>query len=164
MIGMAASLRAGSLGLVGLLALSTTQAEAGGLFRKRDRTAVPTVRQVTPAISPAPLGTFTPTPYIWIRGDYPTGSGYSAMGYNGDYSLDVYGPLSVYRATTAPVQIYTRGYDGQTKVIEGTSFSTPNAPAASPVIYPTPGSYYYGFRDNPRVPARASATNWIDQN
>ena len=48
-------------------------------------------------------------------------------------TLSLYGPLSPLRATTAPVLIYVRGYDGTIRVTEAISFSNPNLPDLSPV-------------------------------
>jgi hypothetical protein len=111
------------------------------------------------------LGTFTPTPYVMIGGNYPTGSvGYSPNEMYGDTALSLYGPLSAFRASTAPVMVYSRGYDGQTRLIEANSFSSPNFPSMSPVVYPTEANYYWGPRA-PRTPRWGSnAINWIDQN
>ena len=111
------------------------------------------------------LGTFQPTPYVMIGGNYPTGSvGYSPLEMYGDTALPLYGPMSAFRASTAPVLIYSRGYDGQTRLVEANSFSYPNFPSMSPVVYPTESNYYWG----PRVPRTprwgSSAINWIDQN
>ncbi len=147
---------------VGLLTWVSAQAEAGGLFRRRTRTVVPTAR--VQQASPSPLGTFAPTPYMTVRGNFPTGGGYSPLDSFGDTSMDMYGPLSAFRATAAPVVTYTRGYDGRVRVVEGTSFSTPNHPDNSPVVYPTHGTYYYGFRETGDPPWWAKGTNWIDQN
>jgi hypothetical protein len=114
--------------------------------------------------SGAPLGTFQPTPYLWVGGSYPTGSGYTPMDTYGDQTLALYGPLSPLRVSTAPLVVYSRGYDGQVRRIETNSFSYPNLPEVSPVIYPTEANYFYG----PRVPRQtrwgSSAINWIDQN
>jgi hypothetical protein len=113
----------------------------------------------------ATLGTFQPTPYVIIGGNYPTGSvGYSPGEMYGDTALSLYGPLSAFRVSTAPVLAYSRGYDGQTRLVEANSFSYPNFPGMSPVVYPTEANYYWG----PRVPRTprwgSSAINWIDQN
>jgi hypothetical protein len=101
---------------------------------------------------------------ITVRGNDPLGGGYSPLGIFGDQTLSLYGPLSPLRATTAPVLVYVRGYDGSIRVSDGASFSTPNLPELSPVRYPTPANDYFG----PRVPRIApwgpSAVNWIDQN
>ena len=115
--------------------------------------------------SSATLGTFQPTPYVMIGGNYPTGSvGYSPLEMYGDTALPLYGPMSAFRASTAPVMVYSRGYDGQTRLVEGNSFSYPNFPAMSPVVYPTEANYYWGPR-TPRTPRwGSSAVNWIDQN
>jgi hypothetical protein len=82
----------------------------------------------------------------------------------GDQTLSLYGPLSPLRVSTAPVLAYTRGYDGRIEVVETNSFSYPNLPELSPVVYPTEKNYFYG----PRVPRTprwgSSAINWIDQN
>ena len=111
----------------------------------------------------ATLGTFEPTPYLMVRGNWPTGGGYSPLEVYGDMTLSLYGPISPLRSVAAPVRTYTRGYDGRLHVGEATSFSNPNLPGLSPVIYPTQGSYFYGPRLNRTPPWWSSATNWIDQ-
>jgi hypothetical protein len=115
--------------------------------------------------SGATLGTFMPTPQIMVGGAFPTASGgYSPLGIYGDATLPMYGPISAFRVSTAPVLTYTRGYDGQTRLIETNSFSYPNLPSVSPVVYPTESNYYWGPR-TPRTPRwGSSAINWIDQN
>lgn len=155
------------LGILGLVLVSLHDAEAGGLFRKRDRTVITPPRSVVPTarvVTPAPLGTFTPTPYMTVRGNFPTGGGYSPNDSFGDTSMDLYGPMSALRSTAAPVATYVRGYDGRTTVQEGTAFSTPNLPTNSPVVYPTQGSYYYRPRTSEDPPWWDKGLNWIDQN
>ena len=98
------------------------------------------------AAATSTLGTFYPTPYITVRGNAPLGGGYSPLEIYGDQTLSLYGPLSPFRTSTAPVLTYVRGYDGQTRLIEAASFSNPNLPILSPVRYPTEGNYYYGPR------------------
>lgn len=114
--------------------------------------------------SNATLGTFQPTPYLWVGGSFPTGSGYTPMDTYGDQTLALYGPLSALRVSTAPILGYARGYDGKIHLVEANSFSYPNLPELSPVVYPTEANYFYG----PRVPRTprwgSSAINWIDQN
>jgi hypothetical protein len=78
--------------------------------------------------------------------------------------MSLNGPLSALRFTSAPVITYTRGYDGRAVVTPGTSFSTPNFPALTPVISPTQASNYFGFRESGSPPWWANAINWIDQN
>jgi len=109
------------------------------------------------------LGTFEPTPYITVRGNWPIGGGYSPLDLYGDQSMTLYGPLSPLRATSAPVTTYSRGYDGRINATPAVSFSTPNLPGLSPVIYPTPRSYFYGPRVNRTPPWWSSGANWIDQ-
>ena len=109
------------------------------------------------------LGTFEPTPYITVRGNWPTGGGYSPLDMYGDQSMTLYGPLSPLRATAAPVTTYSRGYDGRINAVPAVSFSTPNLPGLSPVIYPTPRSNYYGPRVSRTHPWWSSGANWIDQ-
>jgi hypothetical protein len=126
------------------------------------------VKRMRPAYvqsSGAPLGTFYPTPVVMIGGAYPTAStGYSPLESYGDTAFALYGPLSAFRVSTAPVLTYTRGYDGQTHAVETNSFSYPNLPSMSPVVYPTEANYYWGPR-TPRTPRwGSSAINWIDQN
>ena len=115
--------------------------------------------------SSATLGTFQPTPYIMVGGNLSDGQrGLLSTGIYGDATLPLYGPISAFRVSTAPVLAYTRGYDGQVRVVEANSFSYPNLPSMSPVVYPTEANYYWG----PRVPRTprwgSSAINWIDQN
>ena len=153
------------------LAFVTTLA-ASGVARADDpsrcapRTVVvsrarPTYRQS----SGAPLGTFYPTPQIMVGGAYPTaGGGYSPLEIYGDATLPLYGPISAFRVSTAPVLTYSRGYDGQTRLVETNSFSYPNLPSVSPVVYPTESNYYWGPRSSRTPRWGSSAINWIDQN
>jgi hypothetical protein len=115
--------------------------------------------------SNATLGNFRPTPYVMIGGAYPTASGgYSPLGIYGDSTLPLYGPISAFRVSTAPVLAYSRGYDGQVRVVEANSFSYPNLPSMSPVVYPTESNYYWGPRVSRTPRWGSSAINWIDQN
>jgi hypothetical protein len=98
-----------------------------------------------------------------VRGNWPAGGGYTPLDMFGDQSMSLYGPLSPLRSTSAPVTIYTRGYDGRVYANRGTSTSTPNLPGLSPVIYPTQGSYYYGPRVDRSPPSWSSGMHWIDQ-
>jgi hypothetical protein len=149
----------------------TVGAEAGGPFDRpgptRARVVVSTVRPSAPAAelnNYGRLGSFYPTPYLMVRGNAPAGGGYSSLGNFGETTLSLCGPTSSLRMTSAPVLTYTRGYDGRTVVVPGTSFSTPNLPALTPVVNPTQASYYYGFRRSGTPPWWASGMNWIDQN
>jgi hypothetical protein len=156
------------LAIVALVAGSALRAEAGGLFRRRERGVYATARVVSPPPGPAPfpttLGTFYPNPQMVVRGNFPAGGGYSPNDQFGDTSMDIYGPLSALRSTSAPVLTYARGYDGRPVVLPGTSFSTPNLPGNSPVVYPTQATYYYAPRESKNPPWWPKATNWIDQN
>ena len=99
-----------------------------------------------------------------VGGSHPTGSGYSPMNTYGDQTLSLYGPLSPLRVSTAPVLSYTRGYDGRVHLVETNSFSYPNLPDISPVVYPTEAIITMG-RGCTRTPRwGSSAINWIDQN
>ncbi len=142
---------------------STVSVQAGAPFRRRSRMLVPARATVDQPSSPY-AGTFYPTPYMTVRGDSPTGGGYSPLGIYGDSTMALYGPLSSLRSTAAPLITYSRGYDGRTSIRDGTSFSTPNLPQATPVIYPTQATYYYGFRESGDPPWWTSGINWIDQN
>jgi hypothetical protein len=142
-----------------------------GVAVAQDRFESPRVQGVVPAaravcVSPvtSPLGTFQPTPYIMVRGNWPAGGGYSPLETYGDQSMVLYGPLSALRSVAAPVMMYTRGYDGRVYASPATSFSTPNLAGLSPVIYPTPASYFYAPRVNRTPPQWTSGFNWIDQN
>lgn len=142
-----------------------------GVAVAEDRFELPRVQGVVPAarqvcVSPvtSTLGTFQPTPYIMVRGNWPAGGGYSPLELYGDMSMSLYGPLSALRAVAAPVMTYSRGYDGRVYASPATSFSTPNLSGLSPVIYPTPANYYYAPRVNRTPPQWTSGFNWIDQN
>jgi len=143
-----------------------------GVAAAQERFESPRVQAVAPAaravcVSPVPaqLGTFQPTPFVVVPGYGPAGGGYSSLDYYGaGQSLQIYGPLSAFRAVAAPVMTYTRGYDGRVYAKPATSFSTPNMPELSPVIYPTSASYYYAPRVNRTPPQWTSGINWIDQN
>jgi hypothetical protein len=122
---------------------------------------------VQPCVAPRPastLGTFYPTPVITVQGNFPSGAGYSPLQIYGDQTLSLYGPLSPFRTTTAPVLTYVRGYDGRTTVGETISFSNPNLPVLSRTRYPTEANYYYGPRRPRMLPWGSNAINWIDQN
>jgi hypothetical protein len=109
------------------------------------------------------LGTFMPTPAVVVQGNYPAGGGYAPLGTFGETSMSLYGPISSFRSTTAPVVTYTRGYDGVVRPGEAVTTSYPMLPILAPVAYPTRANYYYG----PRIiedPARDSAINWMDLN
>jgi hypothetical protein len=158
-------------GALAFLVLTGAQADAGGLLFKH-RAHPPTSPGVIPStrvFSAAPpasgtLGTFAPTPYIFVRGNGQAGGGYSPLGQFGDASMTMYGPLSAFRMTSAPVLTYTRGYDGRPVVAPGTSFSAPNYPRLTPVIYPTQANYFFGFRQTGNPPWWANGTDWIDEN
>ena len=132
---------------------STPQARRG--YRG---TVAPCAAGVTPT-----LGTFAPTPYLTVRGNWPAGGGYSPLDIYGDMTLPLYGPLSSLRATSAPVTIYSRGYNGAPRATPATSFSNPNLPALSPVVYPRQSNNYYAPRIDRSPPSWANAMNWIDQ-
>jgi hypothetical protein len=166
----------GVLGVCLLIGLAgEPPARAGGLFKRKARpastvVAAPTASVAVPttctnATEPTPmLGSFYPTPYMFVRGNAPAGGGYSPLGAAGDMNLALYGPLSPLRVTSAPVLTYVRGYDGRLVPTVSTSFSYPNMPAASPVIYPTQATNYYGFKESGTPPWWKSSLNWIDQN
>jgi hypothetical protein len=142
---------------------TTGQALAGHRTRRRGQTVVATQARSWSAPTKT-LGTFYPTPYLMVRGNSPIGGGYSPLDIYGDQTMVLYGPLSALRATTAPVVIYTRGYDGQISATEALSFSNPNLPEISPVIYPTEANNFYGPRVSRTPPWGANGINWIDQN
>lgn len=156
-----------------LLLVVATTTHAGDGQRRRGRRAaaaaaaaarpvVPTARVVDPVYA-GRLGTFNPTPAILVQGNYPVGGGYSPLGTYGETTMSLYGPFSSMRTTTAPVQVYSRGYDGVVRSGTAISTSYPNLPALSPVAYPTRANNYYA----PRVrenPAQTSAYMWLDQN
>jgi hypothetical protein len=151
------------LTLGGVAWLSVSDAEAGGrLFRRKTRPVVETATTTRPEdqVAPSPmLGSFQPTPYVTV------GHAYSPLSFYGrESSLAVYGPLSAFRATSAPVTTIVRGYDGRTAIVEGTSFSNPNEPSLSPVIYPTRASNYSALRYQTTPPQWDKAFMWIDQN
>jgi hypothetical protein len=153
------------LGLLGMLAWNSPLAHAGGKFRNRTQTRVVVPTTVPAEHGPYPmLGTFYPTPTIFVRGNGPAGGGYSPLGTFGEQTMALYGPLSSLRATTAPVRTYASGYDGRPVILEGTSFSTPNLPGATPVVYPTRANYYFGFPESHDPPWWPSAMDWIDHN
>ena len=163
-----------ALGVIGLLVLGADWAEGAGWRQRRAARVTPTT-----ATAPVPvpvrtsyepsqypmLGTFYPSPYLMVRGNWPAGGGYSPLGIFGDASMAVYGPLSPFRTYTAPIVTYERGYDGRLTPREAISFSTPNRPEATPVVYPTQANYFYRIRGEPGEPPWwANGMDWIDQN
>ncbi len=173
-----------TLGLLALIApcFAPSDADAGGLFRRRERVAAPArvvTTTTTTTTTPAPvaararpdnrvaaspmLGTFMPGNYITVRSNGIIGGGYSPLGlYGGNTSMDLYGPFSALRATSAPVNVVVRGYDGAPVLVEGTSTSTPFLPDASPVQYPTRTSNYSAIRDPGQVPRSGNGMMWVD--
>jgi hypothetical protein len=142
---------------------TTGSARAEHPLHRARRGVVVTRSRPVYAAQPGPLGTFMPTPAVVIRGNDPVGGGYSPLGIYGDQTMSLYGPFSPFRSATAPVTVYSRGYDGVVRPTEGVSASYPNLPILSPVAYPTQANNYYG----PRVvedPRSSSAINWLDQN
>jgi hypothetical protein len=165
-----------ALGVLALIAWEANWAEGGGWARRRASGVVPAASAPVPtayavptptSFEPSPypmLGTFFPTPNVMVRGNWPAGGGYSPLGSYGDTSMSVYGPLSAFRGYTAPVVTYARGYDGRPVALEGNSFSTPNRPEVTPVVYPTQANYFYRIRESGDPPWWGSGMNWIDQN
>jgi hypothetical protein len=110
------------------------------------------------------LGTFYPSPMTSINDNTIIGQNRSPLGsYGQENSLSIYGPLSVFRATSAPVTTVVRGYDGVPNLVQGTSFSNPLRPSLSPVIYPTRASNYSALKYQTTSPRRDSSIMWIDQ-
>ncbi len=149
-----------------LIAVSlASPSHAGGPFKRRATTYQPVVETVVIDNRPAPpmLGSFYPASYISVRGTGTTGGGYSPNSIYGDGSMALYGPFSPFRATSAPVEAYQRGYDGQLRPTTATGTSNPNFPTLSPVVYPTQFNNYYsprsGYRSDPR---KQSGFGWID--
>jgi hypothetical protein len=159
------------VGCLSLVAVGIPRAEGGDWFARRRAgpppvavpVMVPTVQRFS-AVPPGPLGTFFPSPYSMVRGNGPTGGGFAPLGVYGDQTMVIYGPLSPWRSTAAPVLTYTRGYDGSVVPTMGTAFSNPNLPPFSPVVYPTQRTNYFGPRELRSPPWWADAGTWIDQN
>ena len=79
-----------------------------GVASAQDRFELPRVQGVVPAPRPdcvnpvtSTLGTFQPTPYIMVRGNWPAGGGYPPLEFYGDQSMVIYGPLSALRSRRA---------------------------------------------------------------
>ncbi|WP_435015940.1 hypothetical protein TA3x_003497 [Tundrisphaera sp. TA3] len=164
-----------SLGALALAGLATP-ADAGGPFRRPARYAAPVptqARVAAPGTVARPedqvartgmLGSFTPANYIFVRGNGVVGGGYSPLGSFGQTSMDIYGPISALRQTSAPVVQYSRGYDGRLIGSEATSYSNPFLPGLSPVVYPTRASNFGALRGSGIPPQTGSGINWVDQN
>lgn len=115
------------------------------------------------ALSPG-LGSFYPNPVLWVAGTNSVGRGYAPIEGNSGQSLELYGPLSAFRATAMPVQTYSRGYDGRLMIIQGTSLGYPNRPGLSPNLNPAVGSRFPRW-PNPHGPMWwQTGQNWVDQN
>jgi hypothetical protein len=158
--------------LVGLALIGplTPPATAGWpLFRRRERVVVETVMTAPrPQDRVAPtgmLGSFTPTPVVSVRDNGVVGGGYTPLGsYGFGNSMSVFGPLSAFRQTAAPVNTVVRGYDGVPTLVQGTGFSNPNQPGLSPFVYPTRASNYSALKFQGTPPQRDKALMWIDPN
>lgn len=151
-----------------LILASASRVEAGKPWGRRSRVVVaPTSASCPNDLAPPSgmLGSFVSTPHMIVRGDGAAGGGgYSPLGLYGPTTLSLYGPLSPLRATAAPVLTYSRGYDGVVRPTVGTSFSTPNQPSLTPVVYPTRANLYGGSRSSSAPPWWPGAINFIDLN
>lgn len=149
-----------------LILLNSASSDAGWPRSRRARAVEPLAAVVSaaPSNSSGMLGTFYPTPYVNVRGNGPAGGGYSPLGQFGDSNLSINGPLSTFRTTTAPVTVYSRGFDGSYRPQVGTSISYPNYPRASRVVYPTRANVDPKIRRQATPPWWDDATNWIDLN
>jgi hypothetical protein len=165
--------RLSGIGALGLGLVLVAEAQAGWPRARRVRvvTAAPVARVVPTTttrvadVAPSPmLGSFYPDNYANIRGNFEAGGGYSPLGTYGDTSATLYGPLSSFRSTSAPVLLYERGYDGSFRPGLGTGFSTPNLPVGSPVVYPTRANAVGAPRRVSTPPQWDSGINWIDLN
>lgn len=150
--------------LVVLLSVFASETQAGWPRARRTRVVPTSARQVA-GVAPTPmLGSFYSETVVNIRGNFEAGGGYSPLGTYGDTSMSLYGPLSVFRATSAPIQTYQRGYDGTFRPGTATGFSFPNQPALSPVVYPWRANVV-GAPRNVGTPMQwDSGINWVDLN
>jgi hypothetical protein len=155
-----------ALGFAFVIALGPVgRARADHGTRRSRRTVVVTRAKPCPApASNTTLGIFRPTPSIMVIGNDHVDAGYAPLGIYGDQTMSLYGPFSALRGATAPVLTYVRGYDGQLRPVEAASFSYPNLPSLSPVIYPTEANYYYAPRVSRTPPWWSNPIYWIDQN
>lgn len=150
--GPAARLQRAIAPVLGLLVLGVAATSA----------SAQSLRWVEEPLDAPQLGTFHSTPYIMVGGAAPTSFGYSPLGRYGDASMALNGPFSPMRSISAPVTVYSRGYDGVLHERTATSFSTPNLPVLSPYVYPTQSNYYYAPRVNRTPPWWDRDVNWID--
>ena len=128
------------------------------------RLVVPPARVMAPAPSPV-LGTFYPNPVLLYAGDVDSRTPWSSPLYQfGAETLPLVGPMSPLRTTAAPVLTYSRGYDGTYRPSVGVSFSYPNLPSLSPIVYPTQSNVFGGPRVFTSPPMWQSGAAWIDQN
>jgi hypothetical protein len=120
------------------------------------------VQEVRPAYRP--LGTFYPQPYTYVAGNGLARSAMTPMGLQSAGSLAEYGPLSINRRITIPVETYSRGYDGTLVASPGVTTVYPNLRNANPangraaIAFPPARGVYRPFRSGP------DTINWIDQN
>lgn len=148
--------------VAGLVAASASPSNAQ-LFRRRVRTQNVVAPSQDPRVYPM-LGTFHPTNYALVRGNYTGGGGYSPLNFYKDTSMVVYGPLAITRAYNAPVTTTARGYNGRLYAVRSRAYSYPNQPLSSPVVYPNQGSNYFGFPPSSESVPWQNGYNWIDMN
>jgi hypothetical protein len=110
-----------------------------------------------------PLGTFYPKPYTYAPANGLARGSFTPMGIQSAGSLAEYGPLSMYRRVSIPVDTYSRGYDGVVVASPGVTTVYPNVWNINPangraaISFP-PNRAYRPFRSG------AETVNWIDQN
>ena len=157
------------LGFTGLALFLAIDVQAGWPRTRRTRVVTSSApipaKRVVAGVAPSPmLGQFYPEPYLNVRGNFESGGGYSPLGTYGDSTAVLYGPLSAFRSSSAPVLVYQRGYDGSFQPSVGTGFSTPNFPASSSVVYPSRANVVGAPRRVTTPPQWDSGINWIDLN
>ncbi len=148
--------------LFGMFSALSSSAEAQ-LFRRRPRQTSYVAPSEDPSVYPM-LGTYYPTNYMMVRGNYTGGGGYSPLNFYKDTTMVIYGPLAATRAYTAPVRYNVRGYNGGSYPVRTMAYSYPNLPSLSPVVYPNQGSYYFGFPRPATPPWWQDGNSWIDMN
>ncbi len=154
---------------LGLALVASLPAEAGGPFPARERRALGTATDYRPTmavggLAPSPMkGTFYPTPMMVVGGNGVSGGdGYTPMQYYGDRAMSLYGPFAALRPISAPVTVYSRGYDGIVLPSVGNTTSYPFLPAAGAVVYPTRRNERGSFGYQMTPPTWDGGFNWVD--
>ncbi len=111
----------------------------------------------------APLGSFAPTPTLFLGGSEFSNGGYTPLSGSPRRSILVHGPVSAYRAVTVTQPLVTTDFRGGLTVTEGYQFVYPYYPRVfDPIPSPRPRLNRITPTSFRSRSSRPSGINWYD--